>query len=172
MENQVLTELANFLKSLNEKKNPELVFNLCYSLERPDGFLSKEIEKIFDVKDLIISNDEKLKLIDKYQNLGIITKHCVTIFKKSLSGKDFEKQINFLIKKIEQQTEDYQAGILRQIKEFLDSDKAKKVKGLDKKRITVMANLSATINETVRVQGEYDKFMLRDSNQNSMNDKQ
>lgn len=119
MEEKHLKELEVFkvrLLSLNKNKTlaPE-VYKTVHKLITPSGYLSKEAQVIFDIDSLRMVESEKMKLIGEFHQLNTIVGHALTIMRKSTAGRDFEKQVDFIIKKIKNLPERWHDGVLNQL---------------------------------------------------------
>ncbi|MDP3645417.1 MAG: hypothetical protein Q8S54_19815 [Bacteroidota bacterium] len=115
-----LEELKVVLLLLNETHNLfgtyDFVFKIFLS---PSGFFMKESGKVFDLRDMKIENSEKQKLYKVHAKMSTVSRHALTIMTKSIKGKDFERQVNFLIKKTKSLPDYLQDGMLNDIQNYI-----------------------------------------------------
>lgn len=152
-------ELKDRLLSLNKQNKPQEVFDLVYLFLDPKGYLSKEAEKIFDIGDLKLDNKEKRRLINNFHKLAIVKKHSLTILRKSLSNKDFENQVNLLVKKIDVLPSQWREGLLRQINDYF-LNKAEP-EDCDIKTIRAIAMVAKTLSNMMSTQLKYESEKWR-----------
>lgn len=151
---EYLEEFKTMLLSYNNRVSTE-VFEAVFGIIDPKGYLSKEAELVFDVKHMKIPEPEKMKLYNDIQQIITLERHVNTIMRKSLKGKDFEKQVDFLIKKIKGLPERWQVGAKKQITDLLNSQVPKKAH--DTPTLEALIETSKNITRCVDIQQKYNK---------------
>jgi|GEM_PF-7134007 len=157
MENNSLKNLEQ-LKELFMKYNENSsvgIFYFCLNLLAPNNFIRTKLMTIFEIREQKLGISERKAILKDLERLGSVERYLLTIMKKSLDGRDYERQVDYLIKKIYQIREEYRIAIIEDINRHI-SEAVNDDSNMERKNAFI--ELLKTLNQIADIQLKYEKI--------------